>query len=164
MFLSSLPPPSPFLFLLKAKYLSRAEQIKAYRTKLIDAAMEPYVALHDELATGQPRCSYPYSSEKCDSILLGSLIRTFSRRAMGSPTTDAIQRYCGTFVDLQKSLDSVQLLKSDQCRSSSACCRDIEDKRKQSCQYQDFEKRSEAIVLSPEQKERLDRQSIKSGL
>ncbi|KAF5510771.1 hypothetical protein CGCS363_v002496 [Colletotrichum siamense] len=85
------------------------DQIRDQRAKLINAAMEPFIMLHEDLANSRQRCPIPAHQEECDKMLLGSLIRSFRKTVIEEATRDAARRYRGTILDLQKSLDSVEL-------------------------------------------------------
>lgn len=152
--------------------LFRADQIRDQRAKLINAAMEPFITLYDDLANSREGCPIPAHQEECDKMLLGSLIRTFRKTVIEDATRDAARRYRGTILDLQKSLDSVELSGRNLLGTSHhddflmACYLDVEKRLAKGRGLRDAEEdeKGGTIVLLPEQEERLDRQAIRSGM
>ncbi|KAF4831587.1 hypothetical protein CGCTS75_v005144 [Colletotrichum tropicale] len=143
------------------------DQIRDQRAKLINATMEPFITLYDDLANSRDRCPIPAHQEGCNKMLLGSLIRTFRKTVIEEATRDAARRYRGTILDLQKSLDSVELSESSLLGTSHhedflmACYLDVEKRLAKGRGLRDVEEdeKGGTIVLLPEQEERLDRQA-----
>ncbi|KAF4806531.1 hypothetical protein CGCSCA5_v014290 [Colletotrichum siamense] len=148
------------------------DQIRDQRAKLINAAMEPFITLHEDLANSRERCPIPAHQEDCDKMLLGSLIRSFRKTVIEEATRDAARRYRGTIPDLQQSLDSVELRGRSLLGTSHhddflrACRLDVEKRleKRQRSQLLEKAKKGDTIVLLPGQEERLGRQAVKSGL
>ncbi|KAF4890473.1 hypothetical protein CGCF415_v013682 [Colletotrichum fructicola] len=148
------------------------DQIRDERAKLINATMEPFITLHDDLANSRERCPIPAHQEECDKMLLGSLIRSFRKIVIEEATRDAARRYRGTIPDLQQSLDSVELRGRSLLGTSHhddflrACRLDVEKRleKGQRSQLLEKAKKGDTIVLLPGQEERLGRQAVKSGL
>ncbi|KAI8204616.1 hypothetical protein K4K52_004757 [Colletotrichum sp. SAR 10_76] len=86
------------------------DQIKDHRAKSVLGMMEPFVTLHDDLANGHRRCPIPGDQDECDSMLLGSLIRSFRRTTLGQPSKDAVQQYRGSVIDLEGKLGGFDLM------------------------------------------------------
>ncbi|KAJ3951382.1 hypothetical protein N0V92_012211 [Colletotrichum tropicale] len=148
------------------------DQIRDQRAKLISAAMEPFITLHEDLANSRERCPIPAHKEECDKMLLGSLIRTLRKTVIEEATRDAARRYRGTILDLQKSLDSVELSGRSLLGTSHhddflmACRLDVEKRLAKGRGLRDVEEdeKGGTIVLLPEQEERLDRHAVRAGL
>ncbi|KAJ0347663.1 hypothetical protein COL154_010775 [Colletotrichum chrysophilum] len=117
------------------------DQIKDHRAKSVLGMMEPFVTLHDDLANGHRRCSIPGDQDECDSMLLGSLIRSFRRTTLGQPSKDAVQQYRGSVLDLEGKLEEFDLMTLRNKYASGS-----------------------AVVLHPQQKKHLERQTVKTGL
>ncbi|KAJ0311442.1 hypothetical protein Brms1b_008347 [Colletotrichum noveboracense] len=117
------------------------DQIKDHRAKSVLGMMEPFVTLHDDLANGHRRCSIPGDQDECDSMLLGSLIRSFRRTTLGQPSKDAVQQYRGSVMDLEGKLEEFDLMTLRNKYASGS-----------------------AVVLHPQQKKHLERQTVKTGL
>lgn len=152
--------------------LFRADQIQDQRAKLINATMEPFITLHEDLANSRERCPIPAHQEECDKMLLGSLIRSFRKTVLEEATRDAARRYRGTIPDLQQSLDSVELQGRSLLGTSHhddflmACRLDVEKRLEKGQGLRLLEKgeKGDTIVLLPGQEERLGRHAVKSGL
>ncbi|KAF4869732.1 hypothetical protein CGCSCA1_v011026 [Colletotrichum siamense] len=148
------------------------DQIRDERAKLINATMEPFITLHDDLANSRERCPIPAQQEECDKMLLGSLIRSFRKTVIEEATRDAARRYRGTIPDVQQSLDSVELRGRSLLGTNHhddflrACRLDVEKRLEKGQRSQLLEKAKnvDTIVLLPGQEERLGRQAVKSGL
>ncbi|KAH0420595.1 hypothetical protein CcaCcLH18_13920 [Colletotrichum camelliae] len=143
------------------------DQIRDHRAKLINAVMEPFITLHDDLANSRERCPIPSHQQECDKMLLGSLIRSFRKTVIEEATRDAARRYRGTILDLEQSLDSVELLGKSLLGTSHhddflmACRLDVEKRLVNGRALRDAEEaeKGDTIVLLPEQEERLRRQA-----
>ncbi|KAF4913016.1 hypothetical protein CGCVW01_v010979 [Colletotrichum viniferum] len=148
------------------------DQIRDQRAKLINATMEPFITLHEDLANSRERCPIPAHQEECDKMLLGSLIRSFRKTVIEEATRDAARRYRGTIPDLQQSLDSVELQGRSLLGTSHhddflmACRLDVEKRleKGQGLRLLEKGKKGDTIVLLPGQEERLGRHAVKSGL
>ncbi|KAL3297541.1 Nuclear pore protein-like protein [Colletotrichum asianum] len=126
--------------------------------------MEPFVTLHDDLVNGKPCCSIPDDQDECDDLLLGCLVRNFRWRGLDEPTKDAVQRYSGSIIDLEDNLGGMKLMTLRSHDEFEDCYKNLQkrgmDVRRVPC----IGKRSEAVVLLPQQKEHMGRQAVKSGL
>ncbi|KAJ0382462.1 hypothetical protein COL922a_012527 [Colletotrichum nupharicola] len=121
---------------------------------------EPFVTLHDDLANGHRRCSIPGDQDECDSMLLGSLIRSFRRTTLGQPSKDAVQQYRGSVMDLEGKLEEFDLMTLRSHDHLSECHKDLQERRMMMDKYAS----GSAVVLHPQQKKHLERQTVKTGL
>ncbi|KAI8250274.1 hypothetical protein K4K58_010030 [Colletotrichum sp. SAR11_239] len=135
------------------------DQIKDHRAKSVLGMMEPFVTLYDDLANGHRRCPIPGDQDECDSMLLGSLIRSFRRTTLGQPSKDAVQQYRGSVIDLEGKLGGFDLMTLRSHDNLSECHKDLQERRMMMIMYA-----STAVVLHPQQKKHLERQAVKSGL
>ncbi|KAJ0372195.1 hypothetical protein COL26b_009237 [Colletotrichum chrysophilum] len=136
------------------------DQIKDHRAKSVLGMMEPFVTLHDDLANGHRRCSIPGDQDECDSMLLGSLIRSFRRTTLGQPSKDAVQQYRGSVLDLEGKLEEFDLMTLRSHDHLSECHKDLQERRMMIEKYAS----GSAVVLHPQQKKHLERQTVKTGL
>ncbi|KAK1843019.1 hypothetical protein CCHR01_14361 [Colletotrichum chrysophilum] len=136
------------------------DQIKDHRAKSVLGMMEPFVTLHDDLANGHRRCSIPGDQDECNSMLLGSLIRSFRRTTLGQPSKDAVQQYRGSVLDLEGKLEEFDLMTLRSHDHLSECHKDLQERRMMIDKYAS----GSAVVLHPQQKKHLERQTVKTGL
>ncbi|KAK1956014.1 hypothetical protein LY78DRAFT_728239 [Colletotrichum sublineola] len=82
------------------------------RMTLLTTMLEPYVGLYMTLKHGN-RCPSspqdPMSGRRCDSILLGSLIRSFAAQGIDLAATDPAAEYRGSAATLQAILPRLEL-------------------------------------------------------
>ncbi|KAK2054316.1 hypothetical protein LY76DRAFT_619330 [Colletotrichum caudatum] len=88
------------------------EDLASMRTKLLTATLAPYTGLYATLKHGD-RCPSsaqdPTMGRRCDSILLGSLIRSFAAQGFDIAAPDPAAAYRGAVATLQAILPRLEL-------------------------------------------------------
>ncbi|KAK1584972.1 uncharacterized protein LY79DRAFT_591828 [Colletotrichum navitas] len=91
------------------------EDTASTRMKLLTTMLEPYASLYATLKHGD-RCQSspqdPTSGRRCDSILLGSLIRSFAAQGIDLAAPDPAAAYRGSAATLQAILPRLELYTS----------------------------------------------------
>ncbi|KAF6804505.1 nuclear pore protein-like protein [Colletotrichum sojae] len=83
------------------------------RRTLLTAMLEPYVTLYTALSTGGERCMSspgdPSGGRRCDSMLLGSLIRSFAAQRLDLTAADPAAAFRGSASHLQSAVLKLEL-------------------------------------------------------
>ncbi|TEA05993.1 hypothetical protein C8034_v001434 [Colletotrichum sidae] len=87
------------------------EEIQNIRKKLLNTILTPHIKLYRHLRT-ENRCpprNQTDSGERCDSMLLGSLIRSLAGQAVDITAGDPVQDYRGSVSALQATVHRLEL-------------------------------------------------------
>ncbi|EFQ30174.1 hypothetical protein CGRA01v4_00442 [Colletotrichum graminicola] len=138
------------------------EIISSNRQKIVNAELQPYVDLWNLciMARCESHSTYPEKGWKCDSMVLGSLIKSlFDAHVHIASPKAAVEGYRGSLADLRTRLDRarVRSMCGDECDEGIQTA--LEEGKEKAAEL-----RADIMTLQDSHKEYMESQARKTGL
>ncbi|KAK1978641.1 hypothetical protein LZ30DRAFT_598687 [Colletotrichum cereale] len=141
------------------------ETIAKHRQSLISANLDHFVILYRCLKEGcRYMKGYYHSSpdaEECNSMLLGSLIRSLGKGGVDITLPNPCESYRGNILSLEKATSAVKLLTVHRPSPANQCLKRIEEELAKGA-LAAAETKKELVVVQPEHRGYLEKQSQKT--